>query len=71
MNVPGAPIYELFGTSLVNVALPAVTGARQILLGGYKGIIFAEQLDPAKYLELLLGTGYPYKWETEEKEETK
>lgn len=67
MNVPGQAIYDLFGTSLVNVALPAVTGARQIAEGGYKGVIFAEQLDPGRFLELLTGTGYPYKWEVEEK----
>lgn len=67
MNVPGQELYDLFGTSLVNVALPAVTGARQILGGGYKGVIFAEQLDPVRFLELLLGTGYPYRWEVEEK----
>lgn len=67
MNVPGQKIYDLFGTSLVNVALPAVTGAKLIAKGGYKGIIFAEQLDPVKYLELLMGTGYPYGWSVEEK----
>jgi len=67
MNVPGQKIYDLFGTSLVNVALPAVTGAKLIAEGGYKGIIFAEQLDPVKFLELIMGTGYPYRWDVEEK----
>lgn len=65
MNVPGQVIYDLFGTSMVSVALPAVIGARQILEGGYKGVIFAEQLDPDKYLELLRRTGYPYDWDWE------
>lgn len=67
MNVPGQKIYDLFGTSLVNVALPAVIGAKLISEGGYQGIIFAEQLDPDRYLKLLMDTGYPYRWEVEEK----
>lgn len=67
MNVPGQALYDLFGTSLVNVALPVVTGARQILGGRYKGVIFAEQLDPVRFLELMLRTGYPYRWQVEEK----
>jgi len=67
MNVPGQKIYDLFGTSFVNVALPAVTGAKLIASGGYRGVIFAEQLDPVKYLELIMGTGYPYRWNLEEK----
>lgn len=67
MNVPGKAISDLFGTAYVNVALPAVTGARQIMAGGYKGVIFAEELDPIKYIDLLMSTGYPYKWEVEEK----
>ena len=66
LNVPGKAISDIFGTSYVNVALPAVTGARQIIAGGYKGVIFAEELDPVKYLDLLMSTGYPYKWEVEE-----
>ena len=67
MNAPGQAIYDLFGTSLVNVALPAVTGAKLTAAGGYKGVIFAEQLDPVKYLDLMMGTGYPYRWDVEEK----
>ncbi|MDD4583923.1 MAG: saccharopine dehydrogenase NADP-binding domain-containing protein [Eubacteriales bacterium] len=67
MNVPGKPIYDLFGTSLVNVALPAVTGAKQILEGGYKGVIFAEKLNPQRFLDLMMETGYPYKWDVETK----
>lgn len=63
MNVPGQKIYDLFGTSLVNVALPAITGGKCICEGGYKGIIFAEQLDPKRFLEVMLSTGYHYHWE--------
>lgn len=63
MTAPAQRIYDLFGTSLVNVALPAVTGARQILEGAYPGVRFVEELDPERFLNLLLGTGYPYRWD--------
>lgn len=67
MNVPGKPISDLFGTAYVNVALPAVIGAMEIMEGAKKGVIFAEELDPEKYLQRLQATGYPYRWEVEEK----
>jgi hypothetical protein len=35
--------------------------------GAKKGVIFAEELDPDKYLQRLQATGYPYRWEVEEK----
>ncbi len=66
MNAPGQAIFDLFGTSLVNVALPAVTGARLIAEGAQKGVIFAEQLDPEKFLAAIKETGYPYKWDVME-----
>jgi saccharopine dehydrogenase (NAD+, L-lysine-forming) len=62
MTAPAKGIYDLFGTSLVNVALPAVIGAKQIVEGAEKGVIFAEQLDPERYFELMNATGYPYKY---------
>lgn len=67
MTTPGKDIYDLFGTSLVNVALPVIIGAKQIAAGGYQGVIFAEQLDPDRFLEMMMATGYPYKWEVEVK----
>lgn len=67
MTTPGKPIYDLFGTSLVNVALPAVCGAKQILEEAGKGMIFAEQLDPDRYLQIMKDTGYPYQWQIIEK----
>lgn len=67
MNVPGKPINNLFGTAYVNVALPAVMGAMEILEGAKRGVIFAEELDPEKFLQRLQATGYPYHWEVEEK----
>ncbi|MCC2864366.1 saccharopine dehydrogenase NADP-binding domain-containing protein [Anaerovorax odorimutans] len=63
MTTPCQPIYDLFGTTLVNVALPAVCGAKQIAEGAERGVIFAEQLDPQRYLEILKATGYPYEWQ--------
>lgn len=66
MTAPAQPIYDLFGTTLVNVALPAVVGAKQIVEGSEKGVIFAEQLDPERFLEIMKDTGYPYKWDVKE-----
>ena len=67
MTTPCQPIYDLFGTTLVNVALPAICGAKQIIEGAEKGVIFAEQLDPQRYLEIFNNTRYPYKWRVTEK----
>ncbi|NLD80307.1 MAG: hypothetical protein GX642_03945 [Smithella sp.] len=53
----------LFGTCLVNVALPAVTGMKMALSGKYKGVIGSESLDPNYFLDRFLATGIPYKWE--------
>lgn len=62
MTTPGQKIYDLFGTSLVGVALPAVTGGKMIMEGTDKGVIFAEQLDPDTFLTKMKATGYPYQW---------
>lgn len=66
MNVSDKPISDLFGTSYVNVALPAVIGARLILGGDYGGVIFAEELNPVKFIDMLISTDYPYTWQVEE-----
>ncbi|MDR3296021.1 MAG: saccharopine dehydrogenase NADP-binding domain-containing protein [Clostridiales Family XIII bacterium] len=62
MTAPAQKIYDLFGTSLVNVALPAVTGAACVTAGTKKGVIFAEELNPEDFLSALKATGYPYVW---------
>lgn len=62
MTAPGKKLYELFGTSLVNVALPAVIGAKMTVEGTDKGVIFAEQLEPERFIELFKATGNPYRW---------
>lgn len=63
MTSPAQKIYDIFGTSLVNVALPAVIGAKQIAEDAKRGVIFAEELDPNAFLAKMEATGYPYKWE--------
>lgn len=67
MTAPAKPIYDLFGTTLVNVALPVVCGAKQIFGGAEKGVIFAEQLDAERFLNILKQTGYPYQWNVTER----
>ena len=59
-------LYDLFGTSLVSIALLAVVGAKMLHegAGGVRpGVNLPEQLDPERFLELFLGTGIPYEWE--------
>jgi saccharopine dehydrogenase-like NADP-dependent oxidoreductase len=63
MTSPAQKIYDLFGTSLVNVALPVVIGAKMILEDAAKGVIFAEELDPSRFINRMMATGYPYTWD--------
>lgn len=63
MNAPGRKLKELYGTSLVYVALPMSVGAMLMESNLDKGIIFADQLDPEMFLGKIMSTGYPYKWE--------
>lgn len=65
LTAPGKRLYDLFGTSMVNVALPAVIGAKMIFNRPTGGIMFAEQLDPTEFLDRFLSTGFPYKWTAE------
>ena len=58
----GRELIELFGTSLVNVALPAIIGAKMAIDGAEPGVIFAEQLDAEKFLDRFKATGIPYEW---------
>jgi len=62
MNAPGPKLLELFGTAMVNVSLPAAVGAVQIMEKVCPGIIFPDQLDPDRFLEIMNQTGYDYKW---------
>jgi saccharopine dehydrogenase-like NADP-dependent oxidoreductase len=67
LTAPGKKLYDLFGTSMINVALPAVIGAKMILKEAKGGIMFAEQLNPTEFLDRFLATGFPYKWKVEMK----
>lgn len=66
MNKPRQQIFDLYGTTSVNVALPTVIGAKLINEGAKKGVIFSEELDAHRFLEILNNTGYPNKWEVTE-----
>lgn len=69
MNAPGPELKKLYGTALVYVALPLAVGT--LLLGEEeheKGIIFADQLDAEGFIDRMMGTGYPYKWQETMKE---
>lgn len=46
-------VYESCGTTLVNVALPAFVGIKMCIEGTKKGVIFAEELDPNRFLEIM------------------
>lgn len=63
MNAPGTALKKLYGTSLVYVALPLAIGT--LLLDEMemeKGIIFADEIDPEKFIDRMMATGYPYQW---------
>jgi len=63
MNAPGPELKKIYGTALVYVALPLSTGIMLIKETEMdKGIIFADQLDPEKFINKMMSTGYPYKW---------
>lgn len=66
LTANGHKLNEIFGTSLINVALPAVIGAKMLVTGDYSGVISSECLDPNKFLEMFLATGIPYNWEVTE-----
>lgn len=51
--------YEACGTVMVYVSLPAVLGGVMCLEGTETGVIFAEQLDPERFIELL-NEKFPY-----------
>lgn len=67
MNAPGPELKRIYGTPLVYVALPLAVGTMLLAEQDFeKGIIFADQIDPDKFIDRMYDTGYPYKWaETE------
>ncbi len=63
MNAPGPELKKIYGTNLVYVALPLAVGTMLIKETELEnGIIFADQLDPERFIQMMMSTGYPYKW---------
>jgi saccharopine dehydrogenase-like NADP-dependent oxidoreductase len=63
MNAPGPELKRIYGTALVYVALPLAVGTMLMKETEMdKGIVFADQLDPEKFIERMMSTGYPYHW---------
>lgn len=62
LTANGDKLNELFGTSLINVALPAVIAAKMAMDGTEKGLVFPEALDAKDFLDRFLATGIPYEW---------
>jgi saccharopine dehydrogenase-like NADP-dependent oxidoreductase len=63
LTANGGKLYELFGTSLINVALPAVIAAKMAFERKTEaGLIFPEALNAGDFLKRFLDTGIPYEW---------
>ena len=65
---PRQHMYDTYGTSMINVSLPAVIGAKMAFEGTKKGTISPHEMDPNRFIELLRKSGYQNKWD--EKMET-
>lgn len=63
INTPRQTMYDLYGTSLISVALPAVIGAKMAVKGTVKGVISPHEMDPNEFINMLKETGYPNSWE--------
>lgn len=69
LTAPGQAVYDLFGTTQIGVAYPAVIGAKMLADGkGKAGIMFPEEFDAVEWLDRFKA-GLPcYQWECEESE---
>ncbi len=65
MNAPRQTMYDLYGTSLISVALPAAIAAKMACEGTKKGVIQPHDLDPERFFALMKETGYPNRWQEE------
>lgn len=63
MNAPRKKMYDIYGTSLIAVALPAAIGAKMAVEGTVKGVISPEQMDADRFLELMKKSGFPNGWD--------
>lgn len=62
-TTPRQKMFDTYGTSLINVALPAAIGAKMAVEGTAKGIIHPQDMDPNRFIELMEKSGYSNKWE--------
>lgn len=53
LNAKRQQVYDIFGTTIIIVALPAITGAKMCIEGVKKGLVFSEELDPNRFIELM------------------
>ena len=65
INAPRQLMYDLYGTSMIAVALPAAIAAKMAIIGTKKGVIQPQDMDPCKFFELLEKSGHPNSWEEE------
>jgi len=63
MVAPRQHMYDTYGTSYINVALPAVIGAKMIVEGAKKGVINPQDLDAERFIQLMKDSGYNNEWE--------
>jgi saccharopine dehydrogenase-like NADP-dependent oxidoreductase len=65
MNAPRQEMYDLYGTSYISVALPAVAGAKMLLQAEQpKGVIFPHDLNPVRFLNVMEDMGYTHRYFT-------
>jgi hypothetical protein len=50
---------------MINVALPAVIGAKMAVEGTTKGSIGPHAMDPNRFIELIRKSGYSKEWDVE------
>lgn len=70
LETPRQKMYDLYGTSIIGVALPVMVGAKIMLDGCQHGVIQPHELDSDKFISLMKKYKYPNEWK-EIKEETK
>ena len=63
MNAPRQQLYDIYGTSLIAVALPAVIGAKMAIEGTKKGVIAPQDMDSNRFIELMSQSGFEHRWQ--------
>lgn len=63
VNVPRKKMYDIYGTSIVSVSLPAVIGAKMAVEGTVKGVIHPHEMDSNRFIELMRQSGHPAVWD--------